>query len=93
MGKIWKKHPHKFLLNYQTTPHRTTGFNPAQLLFNRKVQSKLPQLTGNNQVTSQKTQRKDNEAKAKMKVHVDMQFKVKLSRIDIGDLVLMRQRK
>ena len=29
-GKVWKKHLHKFLLNYRTTPHCTTGFTPAQ---------------------------------------------------------------
>ena len=28
-GKTWKKHLYKFLLNYRTTPHCTTGFAPA----------------------------------------------------------------
>ena len=45
----------------------TTGFTPAQLLLNQKVWSKL----------SQDVHRKNDEAKAKMKVHVDTQFKVK----------------
>ena len=35
----------RFLLNYQTMPHTTTGQTPATLLFNRKVRNKLPQLT------------------------------------------------
>ena len=43
-GKTWRKHLYKFLLNYRTTPHSTTGFAPAELLFNRKVRNKLPQL-------------------------------------------------
>ena len=30
-GKMWKKYLHKFLLNYQTILHCTTGFTPAQL--------------------------------------------------------------
>ena len=28
-GKVWKKHLHKFLINYQTTLHCTTGITPA----------------------------------------------------------------
>ena len=92
-GKVWKKHLHKFLLNYRTTPHCTTGFTPAQLLFNRKVRNKLPQLTDSNQINSQEVKRKDEEAKAKMKVHADTRFKAKPSSINVGDLVLVRQRK
>ena len=90
--KVWKKHLHKFLLNYRTTPHCTTGYTPAQLLFNRKVQNKLPQLADSKQINSQEVKRKD-EAKAKIKVHVDIRFKAKLSSINVGDLVLVRQRK
>ena len=41
----------------------------------------------------QEVKRKDDRAKAKMKVHADARFKAKTSRIDVGDLVLVRQRK
>ena len=92
-GKVWKKHLHKFLLNYRTTPHCTTGFTPTQLLFNRTVRNKLPQFTSNNQVTQQKVLKKDEEAKAKMKAHADTRSRAKPSNIAIGDLVLVRQRK
>ena len=63
--------PYKFLLNYRTTPHCTTGFAPAELLFNRKVHNKLPQLSDNTQSTSLELKRKDEKAKAKMKAHAD----------------------
>jgi transposase InsO family protein len=43
-GKQWTKHLYKFLLNFRTTRHATTGFSPSELLFNRKVQNKLPQI-------------------------------------------------
>ena len=33
-GKVWKKHLHKFLLNYRATPHCTTKYFPAELLLN-----------------------------------------------------------
>ena len=29
---------------YRSTPHSTTGVSPAELLFNRKLRTKLPQL-------------------------------------------------
>ena len=33
-GKTLRKHLHRFLLNYRMTPHSTTGFALAELLFN-----------------------------------------------------------
>jgi len=44
-GQAWKKHLHKFLLN---SPHCTTKFSPAKLLFNRKIKNKLPHISSNN---------------------------------------------
>ena len=32
-GQQWKKHLYRFLLNYRATPHTTTGFAPAEILF------------------------------------------------------------
>ena len=95
-GKTWRKHLYKFLLNYRTTPHSTTGFAPAELLFNRKVRNKLPQLpTGH---TSQsdlgaKVKENDDRAKVKMETYADMKMRAKTSTIKIGDVVLVRQRK
>ena len=41
-GHVWQKELPKFLLNYRTTPHTTTIVPPAQLLFNRVVNSGIP---------------------------------------------------
>ena len=41
--KNWKREIYRFLLNYRSTPHCTTGYSPAELLFNRKINNKLPQ--------------------------------------------------
>lgn len=32
---------HRFLLHYRSTPHTTTGKSPAELLFNRKINTRL----------------------------------------------------
>ena len=47
-GRPWRKDLYRFLLNYRATPHSTTGFPPATLLFNRTINTKLPQLTSQN---------------------------------------------
>ena len=35
---------YNYLLHYRATPHCTTGKSPAEMLFVRKLQTKLPQL-------------------------------------------------
>ena len=93
-GKSWTKHLYKFLLNYRTTPHSTTGFAPAELLFNRKVRNKLPQLQQDSTLSSpggtrEKVERNDDRAKAKMKTYTDTRVKAKSSSFHIGDMVLV----
>ena len=43
-GRDWRKFLFQFLLNYWATPHSTTGISPAQLLFNRRINTKLPEI-------------------------------------------------
>ena len=96
-GKTWRKHLYKFLLNYRTTPHSTTGFAPAELLFNRKVRNKLSQLpSGHTYQLSDlgaKVKENDDRAKLKMKAYANAMVGAKTSSINIGDTVLARQRK
>ena len=37
-----RKQVENFLFAYRTTPHCTTGMSPAELLFSRKLRTKLP---------------------------------------------------
>ena len=41
-GKDPRKEINTFLLQYCSTPHSTTGKSPAELLFGRKLKTKLP---------------------------------------------------
>ena len=43
-GKDLKTELNKFLLAYRTTPHSTTGIAPAEMLFRRKIRTKLPEI-------------------------------------------------
>ena len=92
-GKQWTKQLFKFLLNYRTTPHSTTGFPPAQLLFNRKVRNKLPQIESASPDKGDRVQQKDNEAKEKMKEHADTKRRAHQSQLKVGDIVLVSQKK
>ena len=40
----WKKDLYRFKLNYRATPYCTIGIAPSELLFNRKIQTKLTQI-------------------------------------------------
>ena len=40
----WKQQIYRFLRNYRATPHSTTGKTPAELLFGRKMRTKLPEI-------------------------------------------------
>ena len=72
--------------------HSTTGFAPAELLFNQRVRNKLPQLLSGH--TSQlsdlgaKVKENDDRAKVKMKTYADAKVRAKKSTINIGDTVL-----
>ncbi|KAL9987013.1 hypothetical protein ACROYT_G001247 [Oculina patagonica] len=43
-GRNWKSEMDNFLVMYRSTPHSTTGVSPAELLFGRRIRTKLPQL-------------------------------------------------
>ncbi|CAB4036478.1 uncharacterized protein K02A2.6-like, partial [Paramuricea clavata] len=79
--KNWKKELYSFLLNYRATPHSTTKFSPAELLFNRKIKMKLPNPVHQMQDTVKDKQVRENDVKAKerMKANADRVKKMRKS--------------
>jgi transposase InsO family protein len=59
-GRPWKQELNRFLLQYRTTPHCTTGVAPSELLFNRVIKGKLPVINSKKIVNRHKEAR-DNE--------------------------------
>ncbi len=93
-GRNWKKELHLFLLNYRATPHTTTGFPPAKLLFNRRIKTKLPQvIVGAETEDDLVVRKKDQQAKQKMKENADVRRLAKPHTLQVGDMVLLKQRK
>ena len=65
---------HDHLLQFCATPHPSTGKSPAELLFGRKLRTKLPDLRPNpakSQADILAAQAADTEAKAWMKMYKD----------------------
>lgn len=63
-GRPWRQELNRFLLQYRTTPHCTTGVPPSELLFNRTVKGKIPVLNAK-KVINRHREAKTNEEKLK----------------------------
>ena len=78
-----------FLMMYRSTPHSTTGVSPAELLFGRKIRTKLPRLQ---ECTCEDEVRdRDNERKEKGKMYTGCKRNARENDIQKGDKVLLRQ--
>ena len=90
----WKKGLYTFLLNYRATPHLTTGYPPSELLFNRSARTKVPQtVTMHDSQIDSVVRSKDEQANSKMTQYADVKRKAIHTVIQVGDRVLLRQRK
>ena len=81
-NKDWKREIFKFLLNYRATSHATTGKSSAELLYNLKIQTKLPHVWLENRSPSyQELKERDVRLKKNQKKYADS--KRGLKRADI----------
>ena len=92
--KNWRKELFSFLLNYRATPHTKTKFSPAELLFNRTIDIKLPSnIMQNDTKIDQQVRENDRNGKEKMKMNADKFNRAKEHIILVVDTVLVRQQK
>ena len=70
-GQPWKQELNRFLLQYRTTPHGTTGVPPSEILFNRAVKGKIPVITRKKVINRQKEPKKGTEQKCKAERHTN----------------------
>ena len=91
-NRLWQQELSRFLLQYRTTPHCSTGVSPAELLFNRTVQGKLPILWKSN-VLDKHQQARDNERKRKEynEGYANRKQRTKKSDVQVGDCVLVNK--
>ena len=91
--KPWKDELQTYLLAYRSMPHNTTGISPAELLFGRKLRTKIPELTERQYTSHQEVRDHDEEQKSKARTYADKERGAKPSEVGVGDQVLMRQEK
>ena len=85
---------HKYLLQYRATPHCTTEKSPAEMLYNRKLKTKLPQIIPNKDTDEQKRTREIHDSKKlKQKEYFDKRRNAKPRSVNVGDQVLVKQNK
>ena len=82
----------KYLAQYRNLPHTTTGRTPAELLYNRKLRGKLPDI-GSNPVVDHELRDRDSEMKGRSKIYADERRGARYSEIETGDRVLVQQEK
>ena len=88
-GKDPRAELYKYLLHYRATPHTTTEKTPAEMLFGRKPQTKLPYIFGSNERDEkQKTRDLHDKQKLKQKYYFDTKRMEKPKEINVGDKVL-----
>lgn len=93
-GVPWKQQLNIFLREYRSTPHSSTESSPAELLFQRKMYTKIPAFTHTaNNSSDSEVRARDNKAKAKMKSHADSHCHATSHVLTPGDTVLHRQPK
>ena len=83
---------YRFLFDYRTTPHCTTGVPPATVLFGRSLKTKLPELPAERQ-GDHGMRLRDGRQKASMKQYADNRANVKPSTLTVGDAVLVKNPK
>ena len=88
----WQQELQRFLLQYRTTPHCSTGVPPAELLFNRTVQGQLPILVKRTVVNRHKEARQNEKKRQEYNAkYANNKSGVKKSDLKVGDNVLVRQ--
>ena len=93
-GKDPRKELNRFLLQYRATPHLTTGRSPAELLFNRRIRTKLPEISVNTESTEMKAVREyHNSRKLLQKKNFDRRHRTTTKEVKIGDQILIKQDK
>ena len=90
-GKSWKQELFRALLNYRATPHSTTGISPAEALFNRNIRTRLPEPDVASPDIDSEIRLNDSERKGQMKAYADSKRNTKLSELQVGDSVLVKQ--
>ncbi|XP_064638332.1 uncharacterized protein K02A2.6-like [Lineus longissimus] len=89
-GGDWKIEILKYIAAYRAKPHPSTGQSPAELLFGRKLRTKIPEL-GHGVGDDLEIRDRDAELKGKAKLYADKRWNASESDIKVGEMVFVKQ--
>lgn len=90
LGQDWRQILAQFLLSYHATPHPTIGRAPSELMFGRRIRTKLPEVPIFTRVNEEHRDH-DTLQKEKGKEYADGKRKARFSEISVGDRVLVKR--
>ena len=88
-NKNYKGEVKRYITAYRNIPHPATGKSPAELLYGRKIRTKLPFLNENREDFLDVSDF-DAEYKGKSKLYADHKNSASYSELNSGDKVLMK---
>ena len=89
-GQNYKVEIAKYMTAYRSIPHPSTGKSPAELMYGRKIRTKLPMLDSSIS-SDQSVIDRDAEYKGKSKSYFDNKNDACYTDVAPGDLVLMKR--
>ena len=93
-GKQWKSALYDFLLSYRVAKHSTTQVSPAEVMFYRKLRTKIPSIDNKPDVKALRDlERRDQIMKENIKRYTDNRNNATYSSIKVGDYVLVKQQR
>lgn len=88
-SRDYKLEIRKYMTSYRSIPHPSTGKSPAELLYGRRIRTKMPFYTSSQ--CDLEVRDKDEEYKARAKDYVDESRSAITPDIRSGDVVLLRR--
>ena len=89
-----KKMVSSYLMAYRATPHKVTGRSPAEMLYNRKIRTKLPGLRVQQKgEMDREVRKKHKEERERQKAYADEKRRAKPKEVKQGDQVMIQQKK
>lgn len=89
LGQDWRKELYLYLLTYHSSKHPTTGKSPGEVMFGRRIKSKLPTLSSFQE--DPEVRERDALVKEKGKQYADKRRGARESAIKEGDQVLAKR--